>query len=40
MIPVGADDVEHYSSLYEMEKDGSYLYFLRFKIHSNKCDLR
>jgi len=40
MIPVGADDVEHYSSLYQMEKDGNYLYFLRLKIHSNKCDFR
>lgn len=39
MIPVGADDVEHYSSLYEMEKGGIYLYFPHCKIHSNKSDL-
>lgn len=37
MIPVGAEDVEHYSSLYETEKS---LCFLQCKIHSNKSDLR
>lgn len=36
MIPVGADDVEHYSNLCEMEKSRVYLFFLRFNIHSNK----
>lgn len=34
-----SNDVEHYSSLYQMEKDGNYLYVLQFKIHSNKCDI-